>query len=403
LGDDRGVTAGPLGRPATSSRLQPSTTDEQSTPFSPPLRVAALVPNQPGVAPGQRFRIEAWARHLEGAGWTVQLCPFEDAALHEVLYQQGRLPEKTARLLGCYGRQLQRVRHLPDCDALVVHREAALVGPAVLERLARRSGVPLVFDLDDPTFVPYRSPTSGWFSMLKFPRKTNSLFRMADQVITVNQLIGDHASRFNPSVTVVPNFVDVDHYRPGLRPPEGDGCTIVWSGSHSTAANLETIAPALRRVQADRRVDVRVVCDGPVPLPGVRADLRQFSPDTQVTDLQTGDVGVVPVADSPWNRWKSFFKVVQYMAVGLPVVAQRMGSNAEVIDDGKNGFVVATEDEWCDRLLTLVDDPALRRRMGEAARATAVRTYSADVQMPRVASVLRRAASGAQPWRIDQS
>lgn len=371
--------------------------------MNPPLRVTALVPNQPGVAPGQRFRTEAWARHLEAAGWKFELCPFEDAALHEVLYDRGRLAEKATRLLACYGRQLQRVRHLPASDALVIHREAALVGPAVLERLARRAGVPMVFDLDDPTFVPYRSPTSGWFSMLKFPRKADSLFRMADQVITVNGLIGDYASRFNPSVTVVPNFVDVAYYRPMARAADGDGCTIVWSGSHSTAANLETIAPALRRVQADRGVDVRVVCDGPVPLPGVQADFRPFSPTTQVSDLQTCDIGVVPVADSPWNRWKSFFKVVQYMAVGLPVVAQRMGSNAEVIEDGVNGFVVESEDEWYDRLRTLADDPSLRVRMGEAARATAVESYSAEVQVPRVASVFQRAASGTQPWRMDQS
>ena len=141
------------------------------------------------------------------------------------------------------------------------------------------------------------------------------------------------------------------------------------------------------------------MCDGPVSLPGVRVDALPFSPRTQVVDLQPCDVGLVPVTDLPWNRWKSFFKILQCMAVGLPVVAQNMGSNAEVIEDGVNGYVVDSQEEWYDRLALLVDDAGLRRRMGAAARATAVRTYAESVQMPRVASVLHRAASrgGSRP------
>jgi glycosyltransferase involved in cell wall biosynthesis len=99
----------------------------------------------------------------------------------------------------------------------------------------------------------------------------------------------------------------------------------------------------------------------------------------------------VPLNDLPWNPWKFFFKTIQYMALGLPVVARRMGSNAEVIDDGVNGYLVETEEEWLDRLLLLASDAGLRRRLGEAARTTVVERYSVQSQMPRLVSVFENA------------
>lgn len=357
-------------------------------------RIVALVPNIPGASPGQRVRIESWRPHLRELGWTVDMYAFEDSRLREVLYAQGRSAAKAARLLSCYGQQLRRVMAMPSCDVLLVYREATLLGPAFLERLARRGGVPMVYDVDEPIFMPYRSPTSGWASLLKFPGKTRSLFRLADQVMAINSLIGEYAARYNPSVTVVPNFVDVQRYRPG-EPRSDERSRLVWTGSHTTMSNLATIAPALRRLQEDLAVPLRVVGSGSVDLPGVAIELRQWSAETEISDMQDCDIGLVPLTDLPWNPWKFYLKTVQYMALGLPVVARRMGSNTEMIEDGVNGFLVETQDEWYQRLRTLVTNPDLRRRMGAAARATAVRNYSVEAQMSRVAAVFERAAAGS--------
>jgi glycosyltransferase involved in cell wall biosynthesis len=359
-------------------------------------RIAALVPNLPGTAPGQRVRIETWATHLEQFGWTVDLYPFEDTRLNEVFYRSGYNMAKISRLAICYLRHVRLVRRLPPYDVILIYREAALIGPALLERLARRSGTPMVYDLDDPTFLSYRSPTSGWASLLKFPRKTRSLFRLADHVITINNLIGDYARRDNPAVTVVPNFVDMKRYGDAGTPPE-KGFTLVWTGSHTTMPNLQTIAPALRRLQAECHAPLRVVGNGTPDLPGVHTEVRQWSAANEARDIADCHVGLLPVNDQPWNRWKFFLKCVQYMAAGLPVVARRIGSNDEVVDDGVNGFLVETQDEWYDRLKALADDPALRRRMAAAARATAVERFSPETQMSRVAAVFNSVVEGPRP------
>ncbi|MDQ3980551.1 MAG: glycosyltransferase family 4 protein [Actinomycetota bacterium] len=358
--------------------------------------IAAFVPNVLRFSPGQRSRIELWASFLEAAGWTIGLHPFEDQDLHQVLYEEGRTADKARHLLTCYRRHITSlVRKVDGADLAFVYREAALVGPALSERLLARRPIPLIYDLDDPTWLPYRSPTSGWMSLLKFPGKTRSLFRLADHVITINATIGGYAGRFNPDVTVIPNCVDTHRYRPQPRASEG-GVRLAWIGSHSTMRNLATITNALRQVQAAAPVSLRIVGSGSVPLEGVRAEVVEWSPDTEVQDLAECDIGLVPVDDDPWNHWKFFFKTIQYMALGLPVVARRVGSNSEIVEEGVTGYLVEKEREWIDRLLLLARDEPLRRRMGEAARASVVERFSLDRQMPRLVSVFETVLAGSR-------
>jgi hypothetical protein len=277
----------------------------------------------------------------------------------------------------------------PACDVLFIYREAALVGPALIERLAKRLRVPMVYDLDDPVFLPYRSPMNGWFSLLKFSRKTYSLFRMSNHIIAINRNIAEHAARFNPEVSIIPNAVDIECYYPGDEVASSD-LRLVWMGSHSTMGNLHAIAGCIRRLQERDGVTLCVIGSGTAALDAVRMDVRQWSAKTEVADLQRCHIGLVPLPDHPWNPWKFFYKTIQYMAVGLPVVARRVGSNCEIIQDGVNGFLVESLDEWHDRLSLLIDDPSLRRRMGAAARQTVVEGYSLQSQLPRVAEVFDR-------------
>jgi glycosyltransferase involved in cell wall biosynthesis len=134
-------------------------------------------------------------------------------------------------------------------------------------------------------------------------------------------------------------------------------------------------------------VPIRVIGKGELIIDGLAIDVRQWTPQTEVSDLQDCEIGIVPLADNPDHEWKFFLKVVQYLALGLPVVAQKFGSNADVIEDGINGFVVETQQEWYDRLSLLIEDRELRERMSAAARRTALEHYVPAAQMPRLAQI----------------
>ena len=351
-------------------------------------RIAAFVPNVLSFSPGQRVRIELWAEALKAAGWEIEFFPFEDDLLHEVLYSGGNSLKKVGGMIRCYKRQLQVVLEKFSADIIFIYREASLIGPAFLERLAARQNIPIVFDLDDPIFLPYKSPTNSWVSLLKFSRKTHKLFRLSAHIIAINKLIGDYATQFNPNVTIIPNCIDTDRFVPGDRNGSaGSRTKLVWIGSVSTMQNLSEIAEPIRKLQAEHDAPLLVIGSGKANLDLPQLETRQWSAESEVRDLQEGDIGLLPLNDLPWNNWKFFFKAIQYMAVGIPVVARRMGSNSEVIKDGENGFLVETRDEWHDKLRSLILDPDTRARMGKAARQTVLENYSLKAQMPRLVNV----------------
>ena len=125
-------------------------------------------------------------------------------------------------------------------------------------------------------------------------------------------------------------------------------------------------------------------------LPNVEIEMRQWSAETEVEDLQRGDIGLVPVSRTRWNEWKFFYKTIQYMAVGIPVVAYKIGSNKEIIQNGVNGFLVEDENEWYEKLNLLLENPKLRMAMGREARKTVVENFSLESQIPKVINVFEQ-------------
>ena len=105
-------------------------------------------------------------------------------------------------------------------------------------------------------------------------------------------------------------------------------------------------------------------------------DVISWSAEQEVQDLQAIDIGVYPLPVDDWVSGKSGLKAIQYMAFGIPCVATNVGTTPLIIRDGENGLLVQTEAEWLDALERLIDDPHLRRRLGEQARRDAVAKYS---------------------------
>jgi len=355
------------------------------------MRVAALVPYHTDFCAGQRFRIELWAKHLKDRGIEVEYFPFASPTLTSTLYSQGRRFEKAQRMLRCYLDQVHRVLTATRPDVVFIYREAALIGPALIESLSSRWKIPIIYDIDEPMFIPYVSPRNGRINALKWFSKTHSLFKMSDHVLAVNKLIGDYAARYSRQVSIVPMAVDTDRYHPAVKPAELSPPRIGWVGTLTNQPNLELVAEPLAKLQQTHKTVLRVIGDEALTLPGVELEFIPWSYDREVSQLQECQIGIVPVKPSTWSPWKFFFKLIQYMSVGLPVVATPTGSNVEIIQDGVNGFLANSPGEWHDRLVTLLDNPDLRASMGKAARKTAEEHFGLTQQIDVIEKVFRSA------------
>ena len=190
-------------------------------------------------------------------------------------------------------------------------------------------------------------------------------------------------------IVVVPSVVDPQRYPPRVERDDAR-MRIGWIGTPHTQRYLEDLAPQLARLQRGGDVDVQLVGASAAPT-GVDAELVPWSEAGEGAAMARLDVGIMPLPDSPWERGKCGFKLVQYMAAGVPVVASPVGANCDIVEEGRNGFLAHAPSDW-HRAFDLLRDRALRRRLGARARDTVLERYSLDVAAPRIVFMLRRAA-----------
>ena len=356
------------------------------------MKVLAIVPHEFDTSPGQRFRIEQWEPYLRERGVDITYSAFTTRTLGKILYASGHQLEKAAHIAGAYLRQSSRILDARRYDLTYVFREAALIGPAFIESAIAWQGVPVVFDFDDAIFVPYTSPANGYLSYLKFFGKTGRLCRLATHVLAGNSYLADYARQFNSEVSLVPTTIDTVRYRPELRAHRQEGVPVIgWTGSHSTLQHLETAIPALSRL-AKRHPFRMVVIGAKAPhIEGIPTESRTWSAETEVQDLLDVDVGIMPLPDDPWSRGKCGLKALQYMALGIPAVVSPVGVNSEIVKEDVNGFLAGTDEEWIEKLGSLLTNPTLRSRLGRAARRTVEERYSARVVAPHVFEVFQKA------------
>ena len=361
------------------------------------MKVLALTPGPRFVSPGQRYRIEQWEPLLRAEGVALTHAPFMENGLGSVLYQPGGMFEKVAGVTSAFWRRLSTISESTRFDLVYIFREAAIIGPAIIERRIASGGTPIVFDFDDAVFLRYRSRANGYLSYLKFPGKTATICRRARQVMAGNRYLADYATQLNDAVTVIPTTIDTEIYRPELRRPRraDSPVTIGWTGSHSTLRHLERLVSTLAELARTLPFRLVVVGAQAPDVAGAEVVSRRWSANTEVEDLSDIDIGLMPLPDEPWSRGKCGLKALQYMGLGIPAVVSPVGVNTEIVAHGENGLVANSDAAWLDHLKALIHDPELRRRLGAEARKTVETRYSARVIAPKVAEIFRQAI--AQP------
>jgi glycosyltransferase involved in cell wall biosynthesis len=357
------------------------------------MEVLALIPNQYGHAPGQRSSIELWEGVLAPQGINIHYAPFETERLHEVLYRPGHYATKAGEMVRAYVERIKLLGDLKRYDAVFVYREAALLGPAFLEKMVARRGLPIIYQLDDPLFVPYTSPSNGYLSYLKFFGKISEICKLAKVVMVNSTQIREYVSQYNQNIWQVPSVVDTRQYvfRPDLLETRPDEVCIGWSGSPTTIGNIRVIAGALGKLAANVKHRVHLIGGTEFDLPGVNYTAQKWSAETEVADLRKMQVGMVPLPLNEWNKRKFYMKTAQYMALGIPTVATPLGSNPEVVQHGVTGFLADSEAEWVEYLGLLIKDHELRLRLSHEAARVAKEKYSLAGNTQKIIDAFRAA------------
>jgi L-malate glycosyltransferase len=281
-------------------------------------------------------------------------------------------------------------------DAVFVQRDPF---PKLLFKLLQRQNPRIVYEFEDAfestnPFLKERSLIHRvllqWQSGLY-----KNMVAESRHIIASNPLCAEEARPVNPHITVLCEPIDLTRYRQLPDKQVSDKLVVGWIGSPSTTSFLHYAREPLQRLCAKYpNLVLRVVGAGDhLEMPGVPVEKRAWTKETEVADLRSFDVGIMPLNPDPFYRAHLGHKMIQYMAVGIPVVASHTDINATVVQDGVNGYLVKTDDEWVERMSQLLDDAAERRRLGENGRQLVEQRFALDRQAEQLAKVLTSVAS----------
>jgi glycosyltransferase involved in cell wall biosynthesis len=354
-----------------------------------PLRVFFLVPYTIE-GPSNRLRVHQYLPFLAAHGIEYRVRSFTTHTFYRLLYKSGNVLQKCVYFAGCAVNRLLDIVRALRFDVIFIHRECFPIGPPIIEWILARFGKPLIYDFDDAIFLRGQH-NSALINLLKNPGKVRSIIRMSTAVIAGNAYLAEFARRYNPHVTIIPTPVDTGTFR--LQPARPQARPVIgWIGSHSTARYLESLTPAFQKLATRHEFEFRIIGAGKgINMPGVPVVNKPWSLRTELEDVSAFDIGVYPLPDDAWARGKCGFKALEYMALGVPVVASPVGMNADLVQDGVNGFHARTTEEWVSRLSALLQDAALRRKMGGTGRQQVVSHYSVEANAPKLLRVLREA------------
>jgi len=328
--------------------------------------------------PSSRYRVHQFVEPFRKLGHIVDV-----AIAHPSIGWKSPVPRhwKVPYWLSVYtAKYIRIISRLPllmkasSYDIVFLHRPLTPSHKELwLETVLRHRNARIVFDFDDAIYL-----------VGKNQKKIENIVASSAWVTVGNTYLGEFARQHNQNVTVIPTVIDTDQYFLASERVPGP-IRLGWTGSRdSMRYALPLIRPIL--VDLSRKVDFEflVVCDARPTgnWDGVKVRFISWSEKTEVASVQLMDIGLMPLKDAPFERGKCGLKLIQYMGCGIASIASPVGVNSDIVVDGETGFLASTQHEWKEALLRLIEDAALRRRMGQNAHARAREFYSIHAVMP---------------------
>jgi glycosyltransferase involved in cell wall biosynthesis len=345
-----------------------------------------------------RYRLYQYVPHLRKRGIHVDVRPLIGDSAYSVLLgirRTNRLVRPLLKLFLVLRSMAARLFHVLGArpyDLVFIQKDVLPSAYLLILRLMRKK---VIFDLDDALFErhPTIRPSPLSLDRLFFELRKRSLDRVLSQAAAVTvttPYLEEYVKKLNPEVHVITGPIDCDATGPVEVAPHS-GVVIGWIGSPVTTKFVTDILESLRDVQAcHEEVSFDMVGAREFSADGLDLSFLEWSEENELAHLSRFDIGIMPLPIDNWSKGKGGLKILQYFAMGIPVVCSPVGINAELVTDGETGFLARDRQEWVEKLSTLVRDEELRRRMGKAGRDLVRARYDLKDAVDRMEIIVRR-------------
>lgn len=336
-----------------------------------------LFPYPLSEAPSQRFRFVQYLDILKEEGFYFETHAYLSDNAWKILYQPGHFFAKFLRIIWGYFTRLLLLPKINKFDYVFIHREAAPLGPPLIEFLiAKVLRKKIIYDFDDAIWLPNFSESNKFFSFLKWYSNSKLLCKWAYKVSCGNEYLCNFAKQFNSNVIYNPTTIDTEHYHNITSNQNKDKFVIGWTGSHSTTRYLNDIEEVLGNLESKYSFELQVIADIAPDLKLKSFKFIKWNKENEINDLLNFNIGIMPLKDDPWAAGKCGFKALQYMALGIPALVSPVGVNTKIVDDGLNGYICKTPHDWEVAIEKLINNHQLLLEMAQQTRKKIIDYYS---------------------------
>ncbi len=340
------------------------------------------------LGPSSRYRVYQYLDFLKREGIHCKVSPAISSNHFAEAYCAGTLINKIPYFGLAVLKRLVNLPTVRESDIVFLQKEVLPQAYPLIEEFIKKLNRKLVFDFDDAIFLLPPKRRSFLYNF-RYKSSIPRILRMSDYVIAGNEYLKQYASRFNGNVEVVPTSVDTETYFVKKKEKK-DKINIGWIGSRSTIFYLDRLRNVFTALAKRYKIFLTVIGTGDYRVDGVETITRPWRLETEISDLQCFDIGVAPLVNDDWALGKCGCKVIQYMGVGIPAVASPVGIHGKIINDGVNGFLADSDEEWIEKLSRLIENEALREKLGSIGRKTVEERYSVKVNGPKLLEILNR-------------
>lgn len=291
-----------------------------------------------------RYRSFAFAARLAESNYNIELQSFMPIGYLTRLFAN-QSKQKTQILLSYLERCFALLR---SSQNIIIERELFPYIPYSIEKWFL-NGKKYILDYDDNVWEDYRGKKT-------VEDKYDDLVKNAAGVIVGNDYLEEYVRKLNPNVIKIPTVINLDLYQSTLPIKKFDRFSLVWIGSPITYRYIEAFASTFQELAKTLDFDLIIIASKTLAdktIPGVSMKFYDWSSETEVVLLKQSHVGIMPLSNDPFSQGKSGFKLIQYQAAGLPSVASPVGENCTIIQEGINGFLPETQNEWVNAIIQL--------------------------------------------------
>ena len=353
-------------------------------------KILVLCPSPKGTAATQRLKYEQYFPYLEKEGYAFTISSFQTPRFWKIIYKEGKIAEKGLWVLVGYLKRLFDLLRAPFYDSIFVNLWVTPLGLPLYEHLLFLFNNKVIYDLDDMVFLGNTEhETSKLIGKFKGRKKPMVLMKKAKYVIVCTPKLEEIALSLNKykKVIDISSTVNTERFVAVKKYERHDVTTIGWTGTHSTIPFLESLQPVLAELGKRSKIKLLVIANKEYRMQDIETEFIPWREASEVEDLHRIEIGLYPIPANEWSLGKSSLKALTYMAIGIPFVATAYGTNYRIMENGIQGFLALTSEEWLKSLTVLVNDVDLRRRMGIEGRKRVEQMFSIEANFEKYCKV----------------